>query len=313
MSVATVSTNPLGNCDSQPNNHSDTFCNAHDNYTTAGDELSNKSLPFPDLVEVPTLQPPPRKSPRSASTDSPTLVPSSPPSPTSLPNTPIQWTTADLIYLTSLLHPTALLTNTLLFSPPLDSHPTHLRLYTTIPRPPSAIAKLLPTSITRPHFRRVLFAESEKCPSAASARASLAHALLADEWHAAYMLATYDVLAILYSTPLLLLTSIHRGMLYMLAVSDAEWHARLIHLRGGVIGPGGAVDWSGGAEAGVDGSCGVEARLELFLLESGRTEIEGWVGKVGVAVGLSGGERVACGVVYGDAAAFLGRVVGGCG
>jgi hypothetical protein len=108
------------------------------------------------------------------------------------------------------------------------------------------------------------------------------------------MLDRYNVLATLYACSEATLRSLFCGMIEMLGVSEKEWAGRWAQLSGQV-----------------DGACVLEARLEVFLLGVGRKETEGWVGTVELAMEMGEQERGVCADVYGDAAAFLGRALGG--
>jgi hypothetical protein len=57
----------------------------------------------------------------------------------------------------------------------------------------------------------------------------------------------------------------------------------------------------------VDGACGLEARLEVFLLAVGMKETEEWVSVLEAAVEIGESERGVWMEVYADAAVFLGK------
>lgn len=97
------------------------------------------------------------------------------------------------------------------------------------------------------------------------------------------------------------LGSIYRGLVLMSTISDTEWVGRLDQLRGMVKGRY--------VVPGVDSSCGVEARLEIYFLKMGVQELEGWSRTVGVALALGGRERRAWAEVYWDAGEFLRQAV----
>ncbi|KAH7089880.1 hypothetical protein FB567DRAFT_627156 [Paraphoma chrysanthemicola] len=229
-------------------------------------------------IEVPILDPLPH------------LTPWSPQSSLSTPSTtsssteasfddPITWSNADLLYLLTCLHSTLLLSSHLIFTPPLASlhdtpTPIHLRLYKTLPHTPiprAAYSKHLPIGTGRPITKLLIAESSPACTSARDARTSLATNLLANQNHAAYMLDKYNVLNALHASTTTTLRALQRGMIEMLGVSAAEWVERLDQLGG----------W-------VDGECGLEARMEVFLLGVGRAETEEWVGVVEGAMGMDG-------------------------
>lgn len=104
----------------------------------------------------------------------------------------------------------------------------------------------------------------------------------------------YNVLNTLYASSTKTLEALYRGMIEMLGVSEREWRERFEQLCGVV-----------------DGECGLEARVEVYLLGVGREDVEEWVGIVEMALGLEGSEERGCWAeVYADAAAFLERAMG---
>jgi hypothetical protein len=195
--------------------------------------------------------------------------------------------------------PDLLLTSRIIFSPPLENlgdhpGPFHIRLYERAPGvAPTAesFSRHAPIGTGRPQHKILLAQSNEKCKSPEQARFSLASNLLRNEAFATYMLDKYNVLTALYTNSTATLLSLQRGMIEMLGVSDGEWYQRLEQLGGQV-----------------DGTCVLEARMELFLLSSGRTETEGWVNTVGLAAETEERDRKVWAQVYGDAAAFLERV-----
>jgi hypothetical protein len=204
------------------------------------------------------------------------------------------------VYLLSCLLPDLLLTNGLFFSPPLEdlhahSSPVHLRLFKKTPvavPPHEAFSKYAPIGTGRP-CSSVLLAESDKrCKTADAARTSLAFNILQNNAFAAYILDRYNVLTTLYTSSSLTLLSLHRGIIEMLGVSESEWLERLEQMLGQV-----------------DGSCVLDARMEVFLLGMGRVETEEWVGIVEVILGMGEEDKRVWAEVYGDAAAFLDRVI----
>jgi hypothetical protein len=104
------------------------------------------------------------------------------------------------------------------------------------------------------------------------------------------MLDKYNVLTTLYSSSTATLRSLQRGMIEMLGVSEPEWMGRYEQLVGKV-----------------DGACGLEARMEVFLLGVGMRETEEWVGVAETAIGMEEVERGVWKGVYEDAAGFLVR------
>lgn len=84
----------------------------------------------------------------------------------------------------------------------------------------------------------------------------------------------------------------YRGVIEMLGVSEREWRERYEQLEGEV-----------------DGSCGVEARCEIYWLGVGREDVEEWTEVVKGAVGMQEEEREGWGEVYAEAAGFLERAV----
>ncbi|KAH7411634.1 hypothetical protein DE146DRAFT_771184 [Phaeosphaeria sp. MPI-PUGE-AT-0046c] len=217
--------------------------------------------------------------------------------------TPIRWTDADLMYLLTCLFPSPLVHNQLILSPPLaslpctSSSPIHLHLHQLIPPAPpprSAYSKHLPIGTGRPAARTLHLASSSRtCYTAHDARRSLASSLLANKEFVIYMLDRYSVLATLYAETLDTLEGLYRGMIEMLGVGEKEWGERYGQLCGEV-----------------DGTCVLEARVEVYLLGMGRGEVEWWVENVEMALELEGDEREGWGGVYRDAAEFLGRAVG---
>lgn len=85
-------------------------------------------------------------------------------------------------------------------------------------------------------------------------------------------------------------------MIEMLGVSDEEWEGRYEQLVGQV-----------------DGSCVLEARLEVFFLGVGRPEVEGWVGVVEGAREMDAGMREEWRETWGDVGGFLSEGLGGMG
>ncbi|KAF2033450.1 hypothetical protein EK21DRAFT_98172 [Setomelanomma holmii] len=237
--------------------------------------LRHKTAILKNAVEVPILSPLPHLTAWSPQSSISTHNTTPSPSQTSF-DTPITWTNADL---------NLLLTSQLTFHPPLDTlsstpSPIHLRLYKTMLTPPSAYAPHLPIGTGRPH-NKVLIAQSSKtCPSASHARRSLASHLLSDQSHHT-----------LHASSTTTLYSLQRGMIEMLGVSDAEWCGRWAQLGGRV-----------------DGADTLEARVEVYLLGSGREGTGGWVQVVEGARGVDEECRREWAGVYGDAAGFLGRV-----
>ena len=140
------------------------------------------------------------------------------------------------------------------------------------------------------------------CTNAMDARRSLAYALLSDLQRTADVIDKFNVLVALHAMPKDELQSVLRGMLLMSYVTDAEWSGRLMQFHGF------ARDGTRGQL--VDGTCGVQARLELYLLEMGRGELQGWIRSVSVALGLGKQERGVWAGVYEAAAGFLGRAYG---
>jgi len=106
------------------------------------------------------------------------------------------------------------------------------------------------------------------------------------------MLDKYNVLTALYGSSTATLLSLQRGMIEMLGVSEFEWVGRFEQLGGHV-----------------DGACGLEARVEVFLLGVGMRETEEWVEVLETAMEMKEGERMVWMEVYADAAGFLGRCV----
>ncbi|KAH7073554.1 hypothetical protein BKA63DRAFT_603917 [Paraphoma chrysanthemicola] len=267
---------------------------------TTIDQVHHRTALKKPTIPVLILDPLPHLTPWSpqSSISTPSTTPSS--IEASL-NDPITWSNVDLLYLLTCLHPNLLLSSHLFFSPPLESlphtpSPIHLRLYKTLPHatiPRAAYSKHLPIGTGRPVTKLLVAESSPSCTSATEARASFAKNLLAKQDHAAYMLDKYNVLSAVYASSTTTLHSLQRGMIEMLGVSAPEWVERLEQLRG----------W-------VDGECGLEAKMEVFLLGVGRGETEEWVGVVEGAVGLDGVERERWADVYGDAAGWLGRVCG---
>lgn len=140
------------------------------------------------------------------------------------------------------------------------------------------------------------------CTNAMDARRSLAYALLGDVQRTADVIDKFNVLVALHAMSTGELRSVLKGMLLMSDVTDAEWLERLMQFHGF------ARDGTRGQL--VDGMCGVQARLELYLLGMGRSELEGWVRSVSVALGLGEQERGVWAGVYEAAAGFLGRTYG---
>ncbi|KAH9883129.1 hypothetical protein J1614_000499 [Plenodomus biglobosus] len=227
-------------------------------------------------------------------------------------NRPVKWNNTGLMYLLSILYPSSLLTNHLILHPPLSTTPTHLQLFSLSPANPPTSSTHLPTSTSRPPtpllpLLPLLLADSGTHTTPHSAARALAHALLRNTHLVRNTLDKYNVLCTLHTLSTDTLLSLQHSMHLMSRVSDAEWHARLLQLRGGSGGTD--VDTGTGVDT-VDETCGVGARLEVFLLASGRGVLEEWRRRVGVVVGLGGEERRAWGEVYGEAGGFLRRAVG---
>jgi hypothetical protein len=206
------------------------------------------------------------------------------------------------VYLLSCLLPDRLLTNRLVFAPPLeDLHarpgPYHIRLYPKLAGPApttESFSKYAPIGTGRPHSQILLAESGKKCNSPQQARLSLAlNLLLEEEAFVTCMLDKYNVLAALYNSSTSTLISLQRGMIEMLGVSDREWHGRYEQLSGHV-----------------DGSCGLEARMEVFLLGVGRMGTEEWMNTVELAAETQDKDRKGWAQGYGDAATFLDRVIG---
>jgi hypothetical protein len=205
------------------------------------------------------------------------------------------------VYLLSCLHPHHLLTDTLFFDPPLEdlpatASPIRLQLFKTLPvvAPPlEAFSKHAPIGTGRPKSRILVAASNPKCDSASAARRSLVRNLLGKETFAVYMLDKYNVLANLYANPKTTLASLMHGMIEMLGTDENEWRERYMQLSSGMV----------------DNCCTLEARMEIFLLSMGRTEVEECIRTVGFAIGMDSGERVGWRDVYADAARFLARAV----
>jgi len=210
------------------------------------------------------------------------------------------------VYLLSILYPSLLLTDRLLFSPPLENlcTSTHIRLYQKThsnPPPSEAYSAHAPIGTGR-SYSRMLLADSGPRATLAQAQRALAHALLSDTAAVNHALNHFNVLSALYSLPTDTLRSVYSGVQLMARVSDVEWNARWRHLRGWCDG--------GWRVQGVDERCGVEARLEVFFLSAGREGLRAWAERIGVVNGLGEGERRAWSGVYGEAAGFLARAVG---
>jgi hypothetical protein len=231
--------------------------------------------------------------------------------------TPIQWRNVDLsssschlrhpnltntVYLLSCLLPDLLLTNQLVFTPLLDHlhiHPCpiHLQLFKklpVVPPPLEAYSKHAPIGTGRPRSKLLVVESDKNCTSAEHARASLAKNLFSYHAFISYILDKYNVLTTLYTCSNSTLLSLQRGMIEMLGVPELEWSQRLEQLDGQV-----------------DGACVLEARLEVFLLGVGRDETEEWVRTVMLAMEMEEKDRRIWAEVYGDAAEFLWRAVGG--
>lgn len=104
------------------------------------------------------------------------------------------------------------------------------------------------------------------------------------------MLDKYNVFTALYGSSTATLLSLQRGMIEMLGVSESEWVGRFGQLGGNV-----------------DGECGLEARVEMFLLDVGMRETEEWVEVLETAMEMGERERKVWMDVCADAAGFLGR------
>ncbi|KAH4063397.1 hypothetical protein HBI25_189730 [Parastagonospora nodorum] len=212
---------------------------------------------------------------------------------------PIHWNNADLMYLLSCLLPDLLLTSQLVFSPPLVDLPTtpspiHLRLYKRYPAldpSPEIFSKHAPIGTGRPQSL-LLIAEAEECQTAEYARVCLAKNILSNDGFVTYMLDKYNVLTTLHGCSTATLLSLQRGMIEMLGVSELEWIGRFEQLGGNV-----------------DGACGLEARVEVFLLGVGMRETEEWVEVLETVMEMGERERKVWMEVYADAAGFLGRCV----
>jgi hypothetical protein len=202
------------------------------------------------------------------------------------------------VYLLSCLHPNLLITNTLVFSPPLNNlpdtpSPIHLQLFRTIPviaATPEAYSKHAPIGTGRPKSRILLAESHSKCYDAPAARRGLVKNLLGGSDFVAYMFDKYNVLATLYSSETDTLLSLKRGMIEMLGTGENEWYERVQQLWGEV-----------------DESCTLDAQMEIFLLGVGRDEVEEWVRTVEGTMNMERGERESWARAYADAAAFLGR------
>ncbi|KAF2855303.1 hypothetical protein T440DRAFT_539557 [Plenodomus tracheiphilus IPT5] len=216
----------------------------------------------PVRIAVPTLDPISPLTAWSSFSSVPSLDNHStaPTSPCDDANSPIQWNATDLMYLLSILYPEDLILNRLVFQPPLFKPSPHLQLFRLPPfnpTPPSAYSKHLPIGTGRPP-PRILLADSGPCDTAAHAKRALARAILNDTLLTRNTIDKYNVLVTLHSLPACTLQSIKQGMYLMSSISDAEWYGRYMHLRGWVK--------EGFIAQGVDETCGVEARLEVFLL-----------------------------------------------
>ncbi|KAF1938188.1 hypothetical protein EJ02DRAFT_355102, partial [Clathrospora elynae] len=211
------------------------------------------------------------------------------------------------VYLTSCLLPSDLIANRLIFTPPLEdlssaNHPIHLLLHKkmpVVPPPPEAFSKYAPIGTGRPKSRLLLAESSAECGNAAEARRSLAQVMLSNTRTVNDAVDRYNVLYTLHSIPTETLESVQRAMACMAHVTEYEWFDRLYQLRG-IVAEDHAVD-------GVDASCEVEARLEIYLLDGGRAELEGWVRSVDGALEMGEGDRRVYAGVYGEAATFLWR------
>jgi hypothetical protein len=103
--------------------------------------------------------------------------------------------------------------------------------------------------------------------------------------------AKYTVLSHLFVLPLAQLHSLHRGMKAMAQAGETERWVRLWQLQ-----------------SVVDELCEFDLRLETFLLEAGREELETWIECTEVGLGLRKEERERWAGVYGEAGAFLREV-----
>ena len=95
------------------------------------------------------------------------------------------------------------------------------------------------------------------------------------------------MLSMLHSCSQGQLASLKRAMLAMQRVKDYEWEGRRMQM------------------SRVTNEDVLEARVELFLLETGRQELGNWIKATDVALGMEETEREQFEVCYRDAAHFL--------
>jgi hypothetical protein len=209
----------------------------------------------------------------------------------------IEWTNSDLNYLVHILYPEHIGTDSLFFVPELSSldkvtGPVRLELCEVTPVPIPAYSPDAPIGTGRP--TRVNVAASDHSTSPTLARRSLVKNLLQHEDVRLHNITTYyNLLGAIYGMDSPGLDSVQRGMTAMAHVSDFEWYERLVQVT----------------DAGVDGSWGVEARLEAFLLICGREELDRWFVMVAIALRVVEKKREHFARMYREAAWFLEGVV----
>lgn len=158
--------------------------------------------------------------------------------------------------------------------------------------PPEAFSRHAPIGTGRP-VTCVLLAESDKECGSSEARKSLARSVLERRAEVHAICAKYTVLSHLYLLPLVQLQSIHRGMKAMAQAGETERWVRLWQLQ-----------------CVVDELCEFDLRLETFLLEAGREELETWIECTEVGLELGKGEREGWAGIYDEAGAFLREACG---
>lgn len=181
-------------------------------------------------------------------------------------------------------------------SPPLEdleaiSGPIHLQLYQRIqvaPAPAEAYSKDAPIGTGRPSSKLLLAESARGCKDAHAARKSLAQNMLGNGGTVWSMIHQYKILAEIYGTSKCTRESLLRGMLAMRRTSEYECVERYHQLC-----------------AGVDGTCDLEPKLEVFLLHAGRDELDVWIKHLTEALKRGEQELGGYGKEYTDAAAFL--------
>ena len=155
----------------------------------------------------------------------------------------------------------------------------------------SAYSATAPIGTGRP-VMKVLIADGtgENLPAA---RRALAEDILSCGITPTYVMKYHSFLSHLYRLPMAALSSVRRGVEGMGKVTDTEWMGRLTQLK----------------EVEIDTAPWSEARLEIFLLENGVSNLKRWARVVDMAISLGQEDRDLWADTHSNAILFLHRIV----